>query len=89
MHMNTCKTKPPNAAGHCGCLVETPTCGHASRFGFSYYCVHPERLMFRIDWNDSAAMSSAHSTFDELRRKRREEFIASLEPSEREFFIIL
>ena len=41
----TCRAQSSGFADYADCLVKDPTrCAHAFRFGYSYFCQHPERL---------------------------------------------
>jgi hypothetical protein len=77
--MQDCLTMPftPEFSG---CLVETPTCRFAVRFGFSYLCEHP----CHKDFFQDPLLSSQHAERDvdhnelyrRLKESRRSEFIS-------------
>ena len=69
--MKKCLTKPL-VAEYSGCLVETPACDFAVRFGFSYLCEHPRHA----DFHPSPERQLDHKAlYNELRTSRRNEYI--------------
>ena len=41
----TCRAQSSGFADYADCLVKDPArCAHALRFGYSFFCQHPERL---------------------------------------------
>jgi hypothetical protein len=66
--METCRTKPL-VANFSGCLVESPSCGHAVRYGFSFLCEHPNHYLFHAP-DDQAELNAQYQRLRHTRRKR-------------------
>jgi len=67
----------PIAEDLTGCLVENPSCQYAYRLGFSYLCEHPSHNNYN-ELSKSVPLQTKKELirmYDELRRKRRHEYI--------------
>lgn len=84
--MNKCLTIQLTLLNVSGCLVEKPECDHAHRSGFGFICRHPEHSKFHAHATGELSKQDALERYDNLRRKRRDEFTASLDETSREFF---
>ena len=74
--MNTCMNVPISDEVS-GCLVEHPSCQYAVKLGFSYLCEHPGYANFN-DLDNSVpfkAKMELIKSYDELRNKRRHEYL--------------
>lgn len=84
--MNHCLTKTIAFPEVSGCLVEKPECGFAHKFGFSYVCSHPDHTKFRAHAIGTLTKDGVHELYDELRRRRRDEFTEQLDEASRNSF---
>ncbi len=84
--MNKCLTKEYVSPEASGCLVETPNCNFAHKFGFSFLCRHPEHSKFHAHTAGALTKEDAFELYDTLRRKRREEFTANLDETSKKYF---
>ncbi len=84
--MSNCLTRQIALSNISGCLVEKPECEHAYKFGFSIVCRHPEHTKFHAHTAGELKKESALELYDELRRKRRSEFMANLDETSRRIF---
>lgn len=73
--MGECMTRPLTSE-YSGCLVENPSCKFAVRFGFSYLCEHPQHKDFCLDNSATKQHLGCNELYDELRKSRRQEYIA-------------
>lgn len=69
-----------------GCLVEKPECAYAHKFGFSYVCRHPDHAEYHAHIAGTLTKDDALAQYDTMRRKRRDEFTASLDETSRVYF---
>ncbi len=69
--MKNCLTKPL-VAEFSGCLVESPACDFAVRFGFSYLCEHPRHA----DFHRAAQQRVDQELYNDLRNSRRSEYLS-------------
>jgi len=69
-----------------GCLVERPECPCAHKFGFSVVCRHSDNTKYDVHATGILTKNEALELYDILRQKRRDEFTASLEETNREMF---
>ena len=72
--MRECLTKPITAS-FSGCLVETPACEFAVRFGFSYLCEHPRHKDFHPDMAASGPRVDHNALYRDLKESRRSAYI--------------
>ncbi|OGU16838.1 MAG: hypothetical protein A2076_00305 [Geobacteraceae bacterium GWC2_53_11] len=86
--MGKCLTRQLLHSEISGCLVEKPECGHAYRLGFSYLCRHPDHTRFNALAAGILSKNEMHELYDELRQKRRDEFLAALDENGRCYFRI-
>lgn len=70
-----------------GCLVKNPACSYANKFGFSYLCSHPDHSKFNAVTTCVLSKSEAQELYEELRIKRRDEFLAYQDETVRNIFI--
>jgi hypothetical protein len=79
VQMNTCLTRQLLNSEVSGCLVEKPECGYASQLGFSYLCRHPEHRKFNALEFGALTRDEINALYEELRQKRRDEFLLKQE----------
>lgn len=84
--MKRCLTKQSIFKDVSGCLVENPECAFACKFGFSFMCAHPDHTKFHAHVTGDMTKDDARELYDILKRKRRDEFIASLDEESRSYF---
>jgi len=84
--MDKCLTIELSLLNISGCLVEKPECGYAHKLGFGMVCRHPDHTKFHAHVAATMTKDEACVLYDKLRRKRRDEFMASLDETSREFF---
>lgn len=72
--MRECLTKPLTTK-YSGCLVETPACDHAVRFGFSYLCDHPRHKDFHPNMTTSGHQVDHNALYGDLKESRRSAYI--------------
>lgn len=86
--MNNCHTKILLFREVSGCLVESPECGFAQKFGFSFVCRHPEHAKYHVHVTGAMTRKEANERYDTLRIKRRDKFVAGLDESCRSIFCL-
>ncbi|GEM_PF-1070924 len=86
MNKNKCLTKQFVTSEASGCLVETPKCNFAHKFGFSFVCRHPDHSKFHAHTVSALTNGDARELYDTLRRKRRDEFTANLDETSKKYF---
>ncbi|MDD5284377.1 MAG: hypothetical protein PHD54_00845 [Desulfuromonadaceae bacterium] len=86
--MKECLTKQLLFREISGCLVEKPECGYAHKFGFSFECHHPDHTKFHVHAGCAEAKDGIDELYDTLKRKRRDEFIATLDETSKRYFSI-
>ena len=84
--MNGCLTKPLLLSEVSGCLIEKPECSYCNKFGFSIICRHPDHAKFHAHVAGALTIYEAKEQYEALRLKRRDEFIASLDETSKEYF---
>jgi hypothetical protein len=84
--METCLTKSLMYLEVSGCLLENPTCCYANKFGFSYLCRHPDHAKFNAVTIGTLSNKQSAELYNELRKKRREEFLADQDETVRNLF---
>lgn len=84
--MEKCLTRQLLNSEVSGCLVKKPECGHAYRLGFSYLCRHPDHTRFNALAAGILSKTEMHELYDELRQRRRDEFLAHQDESVRSSF---
>ena len=75
--MEECLTKPLTTE-FSGCLVETPACGFAVRFGFSYLCEHPRHKDFHPNRPLSGHQVDHNALYRDLKESRRSAYVAKV-----------
>lgn len=71
-----------------GCLVDSPECDYAHKFGFSIVCFHPEHARFHELVADALTKGEVNELYDTPRSRRRDEFTATLGESDRTAFCL-
>lgn len=86
--MKNCHTKKLLFREVSGCLVEEPECRFAHKFGFSFVCHHPDHTKFHVHVTGVMSKDEASRLYEELRLKRRNEFVAGLDEECRSIFYL-
>jgi len=75
--MRECQTKPLTT-NFSGCLVKTPACEYAVRFGFSYLCEHPRHQDFHPSMSVPEQQVDHNALYKDLKESRRSDYISKV-----------